>query len=188
MSDIKVWRLFIKPQPDVNPSDGELWMWGKQNDGSPIDDEYLRKFGEKKNKEGVEKGLKCPTHPNHYVNRKRHIQKYWDYKKSLRAVAEIENFVMPHQGAWVKFYIPMPESWSQKKKNLMEFQGNEQTPDVDNFFKAFIDSLMKQDKSITDFRASKFWYSGRGHIEITLGELPEARGYTKHVYKDKIIQ
>lgn len=188
MAEIKVWRLFIRPRPDANPTEGDFWMFGKKKDGTKFSDDDLIEFGKKKNLEDIARGAERPRHPNHYVNKRNRIQRYWDYKKALKAVADIEGFVMPKKGAWVKFYVPMPKSWSDKKKKEMDFQDNEQTPDADNFYKAFADSLMKQDKTISDYRASKFWYSGKGHIEITLGELPPAVGYTKHIFRDKIIK
>jgi Holliday junction resolvase RusA-like endonuclease len=35
----------------------------------------------------------------------------------------------------------MPESWSKKKKERMNLKPHQQTPDADNLFKAFTDTL-----------------------------------------------
>lgn len=181
MAEIKRWRFFLPPQSHVRTTQAENWMFAPG-----IDETYLREFGEKKYLQRVAKKSKNPGTPNNYINRKNRILKYWDYKRALKELADEQKFVMPKEGGFIRFYIGMPKSWSKKKKNEKCFTLMSEKPDLDNMIKGILDSLMPEDKSITDFRASKFYYSGSGYIEITIGELPPAIGYTKYVIEDKI--
>ena len=58
---------------------------------------------------------------------------------------------------WIIFVIPMPKSWSKKKKNAMAFTPHESKPDKDNLEKAVLDALYTDDSHIWDGRVSKFW-------------------------------
>lgn len=59
------------------------------------------------------------------------------------------------------FYIPMPLSWSEKRRVLMHGQPHQQTPDLDNLVKGVIDAAMHgqglDDKKIWRIRAQKRW-------------------------------
>ena len=68
-------------------------------------------------------------------------------------------------GSTVIFYLPMPKSWSKKKKALMLGQGHQQKPDVDNLLKAVMDATLKEDSHIYDIHSQKFW-SDQGSIKI----------------------
>lgn len=180
MNEILTFRFFIQPQTHIRTTQAEKWMFAVQ------DDEYLKSFGMKKYLERIAKGSKNPGTPLNYYNRKKRIQKYWDYKRALKILADEQDFVMPTFGSWVKFFLPMPRSWGKKKRDEKCFTLMGSKPDVDNMMKGFLDSLMLEDESICDFRVSKFYYSGTGHIEITIGELPPAKGYASFQREDKI--
>ena len=65
-----------------------------------------------------------------------------------------------------EFHLPMPKSWSQKKKNAMCSRPHQQKPDVDNLLKALQDSLCgKCDAHVWDARGIKVWDTS-GFIEI----------------------
>jgi len=65
----------------------------------------------------------------------------------------------------ITFYIPMPSSWSMKKRNELYLQPHQQTPDVDNLLKAVLDATHKQDCAVWSIWAEKRW-SYSGEIEI----------------------
>jgi Holliday junction resolvase RusA-like endonuclease len=179
---IKAWRLHITPHTNIRTTKNERWMFSEK-----VSDEYLLSFGKRKFDERVARGSKNPGSPNNYYNRKYYILKYFDYKRALKLEAERNNFVLPEQESWVKFYIPMPPSWSKKKRNQMSFTLKKSKPDTKNYITAMEDALLKEDAKIADYRLSKFWYDGStGFIEITIGELPPANGYSKYVREDKI--
>lgn len=72
---------------------------------------------------------------------------------------------MPESGAHIIFYIPMPRSWSKKKRNEMNGKPHRQRPDTDNLFKALADAIYGDDSHIHDVRISKVW-SEKGRIAI----------------------
>ena len=64
------------------------------------------------------------------------------------------------------FEIPMPPSWSKKKKDMMRGQPHCQVPDVDNLGKATLDALCKNDAHVWNLHATKVW-ADEGAITIT---------------------
>lgn len=83
---------------------------------------------------------------------------------------------LPKAGAHVIFVIPMPSSWSKKKREQMNGRPHMQRPDADNLIKALGDSVYDEDCEIWNFQVSKFW-GEQGRIIIkenipqTLNEL-----------------
>lgn len=64
-------------------------------------------------------------------------------------------------------YLPMPASWSAKKKAAMSGLLHRQKPDRDNIDKGILDSLFKADQGIAVGSINKFWDDGKGpRIEI----------------------
>ena len=68
-------------------------------------------------------------------------------------------------GADIVFYMPMPPSWSKKKRAEMLGEPHRQKPDLDNLIKALADALHSDDSHISDIRARKVW-ANKGHIMI----------------------
>jgi len=67
----------------------------------------------------------------------------------------------------IDFYLSMPKSWSKKKKREMEGQPHQQTPDIDNLIKGFMDALLKQDCHVWSVNARKFWgYEGNIFLNV----------------------
>ncbi len=75
------------------------------------------------------------------------------------------NMHIPEAGAHIIFRIPMPKSWSNKKKVAMNCEPHRQTPDLDNLEKAIFDAVLKQDCGVWDCHATKLW-AYAGSIEI----------------------
>ena len=72
---------------------------------------------------------------------------------------------LPEAGGHVIFYLPMPKSWSKKKRTAMNGQPHMQRPDCDNLFKALADAIYSEDSHIHDVRISKKW-ANKGKILI----------------------
>lgn len=179
---IKIVRLFITPQTHVRTVKEERWMLSEQ-----ITDEYLLEVGKKKYDKRVAEEKKSPGSPRDYLNRKNQILRYFNFKRSLKAEAEKQRFLFPEEGAWIKFYLPMPKSWSKKRRNEKCFTQHKSQPDTDNLIKAISDSLFSNDSRLSDYRATKFWYDSKeGFIEIETGSLPVAKGYTKFEREEKL--
>ena len=64
---------------------------------------------------------------------------------------------LPHSVCHVIFIIPMPKSWSEKKRLDWFERPHQQTPDIDNLFKALADAVYKSDCKIWDVRMTKLW-------------------------------
>jgi Holliday junction resolvase RusA-like endonuclease len=81
------------------------------------------------------------------------VMRYRSFADECRA----SGMEIPEAGAHIIFIIPMPKSWSEKRKKAMDGQPHQQTPDIDNICKSLLDSLFKNDSHIYDIRLSKFW-------------------------------
>ena len=68
-------------------------------------------------------------------------------------------------GDSITFWIPMPKSWSKKKKDSMDGAPHTQKPDLDNLLKALFDAVHKDDSHIWCVMVSKLW-SHEGAISI----------------------
>lgn len=84
------------------------------------------------------------------------VVKYWDFKDDIKKEAskhniDISDFLV------CDFYIPMPKSWSKKKKTLMKGKPHKQKPDVDNICKAVMDALLPEDSHIYKIDCEKYW-------------------------------
>jgi Holliday junction resolvase RusA-like endonuclease len=55
------------------------------------------------------------------------------------------------------FTLPMPASWSRKKRSAMLNQPHRSRPDKDNLEKGFLDALFDEDSAVWDGRVSKVW-------------------------------
>ena len=87
----------------------------------------------------------------------------------------VKQYIDRQEGSWqhlefesfeIEFHVPMPKSWSKKKK--IEFNGkpHQQRPDLDNYLKAWKDSVYEEDAVVWRVKASKLWTDGLGHILI----------------------
>jgi Holliday junction resolvase RusA-like endonuclease len=99
------------------------------------------------------------------------LERYNQYKIDLLAEAKRVRLSFPDQGAFVKFFIPMPKSWRKFKRDTMHFKLHKSRPDIDNLCKGLFDGLFTEDKSIAHFEAAKFWVDFPvGWIEIVVSE------------------
>ena len=89
------------------------------------------------------------------------VMRYRAFCDDLRA----RNCTFPESGSHVIFHMPMPASWSKKKRAEMLGQPHRQKPDVDNLTKAVLDAVLKDDSGVWDMRTTKIW-SDIGCIEI----------------------
>lgn len=64
---------------------------------------------------------------------------------------------VPEAGSHITFTMPMPKSWSNKKRAEMDGKPHQQTPDVDNLQKALMDAVFDDDSHVYDMRVTKVW-------------------------------
>lgn len=88
------------------------------------------------------------------------VMRYRDFCDEARSLRL--NF---NSGDHITFVLPMPESWSVKKRKQTNGEPHRIKPDLDNLIKAVCDALYENDSAIWDFRATKIW-GERGEIII----------------------
>lgn len=91
------------------------------------------------------------------------VLRYFDFKDKCRDTG----LTFPNYGAHLTFHVPMPKSWSKKKRKAMVNTPHQQRPDVDNYLKATMDAVLDEDSGVYDVRASKYW-AETGAIEIRI--------------------
>ncbi len=90
------------------------------------------------------------------------VERYWDFCLQCK----LEKVVLPCFGAHVTFVLPMPKSWSKKKRLQYDGKPHMDTPDLDNLIKALGDSVYADDSGMYDLWATKKWgYAGKILIE-----------------------
>lgn len=80
-------------------------------------------------------------------------QKYFAFRNECR----LKRLTIPESGAHVTFVIPVPKSWSAKKKAAHINQPHRSTPDADNLLKAVLDAIYDDDRAVWDIRVTKRW-------------------------------
>lgn len=87
------------------------------------------------------------------------VLKYRSFKDQC-VEAKLELF----ESMAIRFYLPMPASWSKKKVSEMLGRPHTQRPDLDNLTKGLLD-ILEEDSIIWRIDAAKYW-SERGSIQI----------------------
>ena len=97
------------------------------------------------------------------------VQKYFDFRNELKYIAYLKGLkVVPSALEAITFSIPMPRSWSKKKREEMNGTPHQQTPDLDNLLKALLDGLCAEDNYVHSIgRLRKIW-TEEGSIRLVL--------------------
>lgn len=75
---------------------------------------------------------------------------YCDNLKKFKLDVDWENLS-------VTFHLPMPKSWSQKKRFQNHGNRHQQRPDIDNLLKGFMDALLPEDCRVWNVQVKKLW-------------------------------
>lgn len=90
------------------------------------------------------------------------VQNYRNYCDELRyALPGYELGMALH----LVFYLPMPPSWSKKKRAEYNGTYHDQKPDIDNLAKGFMDAFKSEDKQVAVLQCEKYW-ADKGALEI----------------------
>jgi len=103
------------------------------------------------------------TNPNHIDPNKRQrtcVKNYFSFKNTLLYQAKEMGFTL-EKTLNALYLIPMPNSWSEKKKQRMNGLPCEVKPDTDNITKGIKDTFCKNDSNVWYEKAEKRWaYKG----------------------------
>lgn len=102
---------------------------------------------------------KNPPRPN--------VARYREYADNLRLLAAANQFKLAMQDQYFSFEIPMPPSWSQKRKQAQVGKPHQEKPDLDNLMKAVLDALHPEDQRIWHIAGAEKRWAEKGSITIT---------------------
>lgn len=94
------------------------------------------------------------------------VQRYFAFRDEVR----LHGVTIPDR-VRIVFVMPMPASWSAKKRAAMDGKPHTCRPDNDNQIKGLLDAVFSDDAHVWDIRSTKIW-GQRG--EIWIGELEGA--------------
>lgn len=80
------------------------------------------------------------------------VVRYRNYADECRAAGIVIEDVLD-----VTFELPMPDSWSQKKKANHDGEPHRQKPDIDNLLKGLMDAVLEDDSGVHNVSAKKVW-------------------------------
>lgn len=86
------------------------------------------------------------------------VLRYRAWADEMRRIAKDQDFVLGERFIAI-FQMPMPESWSKKKKLEMDGKPHRNRKDLDNMQKALMDVLLVEDSSVYMSVGLKFWSS-----------------------------
>ena len=78
--------------------------------------------------------------------------------------AEVGSWTLP-EAFRATFWMPMPASWSFRRREQTLGLPHQQRPDLDNLIKALMDALLVEDSAVWSIGAEKRW-STEGRIEV----------------------
>ena len=97
------------------------------------------------------------------------VVKFFAFRDAVRQDESWKTFELLDMDSFeIEFHVPMPKSWSKKKKIQFNGKPHQQRPDLDNYLKAWKDSVYEEDSVVWKIHASKLW-AETGYIKI--GEI-----------------
>lgn len=92
------------------------------------------------------------------------VLRYFAFKDECR----LKKVELSEDGNKIIFVMPMPKSWSLKKKRAMDGSPHQQKPDADNLLKAIYDAVFDDDAKVWRMYCEKRWgFTGK----IVIDEL-----------------
>ena len=90
------------------------------------------------------------------------VTRYWNFKNELKRALSANDLPVPYE---MVVFIPMPKSWSKKKREAMYMKPHQSKPDLDNLVKAFCDALYDDDSGVYSIQCAKYW-SDENEIKV----------------------
>jgi Holliday junction resolvase RusA-like endonuclease len=153
MIPVKTTVIPIQPVTYMRTLHTEYWILSSK-------DEYIDAIDERRLQETGKRGR--------LLSRKRQLERFVGFKEDIRKWLDQNDFKMPHGyfAAW--FYLPVHESWREKKRTEMLYTIHQSTPDCDNLIKSLLDAIMPRrnrksgekgpdDRKVHCYAAFKMW-------------------------------
>ena len=85
------------------------------------------------------------------------VLKFFAFRDAVRQWPRetMHNKILEMESFEIEFHVPMPKSWSKKKRGYMNGAAHQQRPDLDNYLKAWKDSVFEEDSVVWRVKASK---------------------------------
>src|SRR5260221_6624711 len=84
------------------------------------------------------------------------VTDYFAFRDELRLKANLAKYEVK-DALNIQFLIPFPQSWNGKKKKEALGMYATTAGDIDNYLKAFLDALCKNDRFVCEVHAGKYW-------------------------------
>jgi Holliday junction resolvase RusA-like endonuclease len=97
---------------------------------------------------------------------------YMAWKRELQVLAGAQGYTDMGSVLSMVFYMPMPKSWSEKKRQQMLGRPHQQRPDLDNLIKAVKDALCAEDSHVHTYKdMRKVWAHTAGIVITDYGKI-----------------
>ena len=95
------------------------------------------------------------------------VLKFFAFRDAIRQSSAWKTLELLDMDSFkIVFHVPMPKSWSKKKRTQYDGKPHQQRPDLDNFLKAWKDSVYEEDAIVWHVEATKLWTSRSGFITV----------------------
>lgn len=105
-----------------------------------------------------------PDHHNILQRQRPEVTRYFRFKRTIKEQSAKMGYTQENT-LEIVFLVPMPASWSKKKKERENKMPVKTKPDIDNYVKAFLDALLVEDGHIWKIIAEKR-YAYKGSIIV----------------------
>lgn len=162
--------LKVTPATHVRVTQGDRWIFKSS-------DEYLKDYDKRKGRRSF--------------NRKQQIVRSVEHRKELQWVANRDKFDIKYGQFIMIFMKHMPKTWragkrKPGKRDLMAWMPMENRPDVDNYLKKMIDSLLPEDRKIWCCAPMKIWIPDHVKEGTYFINVPDFFQYCVEYLKKKI--
>lgn len=99
---------------------------------------------------------RTPDHPDPDKRQRKCVTKYFAFKNDVKIYSAQFNYTLSPE-LTITFTMPMPVSWSIKKRSKFVQKPHQVRPDVDNMTKAWMDSFGVDDGYVWHIDAKKVW-------------------------------
>lgn len=93
--------------------------------------------------------------------------------RAFRDEVKLKRVKVPPEGFTLVFVLPMPKSWTKKKRAAMNGSPHEQKPDRDNLEKALLDSIYGDDSHVWHSDGTTKFWAEEGEIIVITREVPD---------------